>query len=112
VIHVDLGSNDITKASVFFDCLKEHPSITSVTLANHDHYLKNRLNREACISISAMLQSNQVLTMLNLADNHLNNEGFAIIGQTLGLSAPLLVLNLANNDLEGAGSVEPLVKYL
>ena len=59
-----------------------------------------------------MLQNNQILSFLNIADNRIGNEGLLALAQSLSPSSPLVSLNLQNNDLDGQQVADALDKYL
>lgn len=73
LVSLDLGSNDITNEgnSLLFRALQGHPSLASLTIANHDRMHRNRMGTQACIELRELLQANDVLSMLNIADNRI-----------------------------------------
>ena len=46
LMSLDLVSNDITNegSALLFDTIKNHPSLTALTIANHDRMHRNRIN--------------------------------------------------------------------
>lgn len=50
LIHLDIGSNDVTcdGAIMLFKSIESHPTLTSLVLANHDRLHRNRLGDKAC----------------------------------------------------------------
>ena len=110
---LDLGSNDIMLegSSSLFDALREHPTITALTISNHDRFNRNRIGVKACRNLAGMLRDNKVLSLLNIADNRTGNDGLALIAPALTSASPLVVLNLANNELDDK-SIDLLHNYL
>lgn len=64
LIHLDLGSNDITfeGAIKLFNTLENHLTLSSLTLANHDRLHRNRMGFKACEALNKLLQKNKVLS--------------------------------------------------
>jgi Ran GTPase-activating protein (RanGAP) involved in mRNA processing and transport len=116
LIHLDIGSNDITDegAIKLFKMLGGHPTLTSLVVANHDRLHRNRMGDKACQALGELLARNQILTMLNIADNSISNEGIRLISQGFELapSKELVSLNLSHNDLEGVQAIEALGAFL
>jgi Ran GTPase-activating protein (RanGAP) involved in mRNA processing and transport len=50
IMHLDIGSNDITDegAIKLFTVLENHPSLSSLVIANHDRLHRNRMSERAC----------------------------------------------------------------
>jgi hypothetical protein len=50
LVHLDLGSNDINfeGANLIFNALERHPTLSSLTLENHDRLHRNRIGPKAC----------------------------------------------------------------
>jgi hypothetical protein len=84
-----------------FKALRFHPSLTALTIANHDRINRNRIGLQACQDLHNLIRDNKVLSFLNIADNRIGNEGLAKIASALTGASPLVVLNLANNDFDG-----------
>ena len=116
LVHLDIGSNDITceGAQNLFQSIEGHPSLASLVIANHDRLHRNRLSERSCQALGTLLERNQVLTMLNIADNSISNEGLRLISQGFARapSKELVSLNLSHNDLEGVPAVESLAAFL
>jgi len=112
-VSLDLGSNDIMLegSASLFDALREHPTITALTISNHDRFNRNRIGVKACRNLAGMLRDNKVLSLLNIADNRIGNDGLALIAPALTSASPLVVLNLANNELDDK-SIDLLHNYL
>ena len=57
LIYLDLGSNDLNfeGANILFESLFKHPTITSLTLANHDRLHRNRIGPKACHSLGKLI---------------------------------------------------------
>ena len=81
LIHLDLGSNDITDegAVKLFKLLETHPTLTSLVVANHDRLHRNRMGDRSCQSLGDLLRINQQISMLNISDNSISNEGLKMI---------------------------------
>ena len=111
---LDLGSNDIMieGASQLFRAIKHHPSLSVLTIANHDRLHRNRIGINACADLRNLLTENRVLSNLNIADNRIGNDGLAVIAPALNKECVLCIFNLSNNDLEGVASIEKLQRYL
>ena len=45
LVSLDLGSNDLTNqgAALLFDVIKQHPTLSALTIANHDRMHRNRI---------------------------------------------------------------------
>lgn len=83
-----------------FQALKDHPTLSALTIANHDRMNRNRIGVQACNDLREMLETNKVLSFLNIADNRIGTEGLSKIAPALTPRSPLVVLNLSNNDLD------------
>ena len=103
LVHLDIGSNDITYegANLLFNSLEKHPTLSSLTLANHDRLHRNRIGSKACYELKSFIEKNKIISMLNISDNGITNEGLRIIAPALTCESNLISLNLANNDLTG-----------
>ena len=88
-------------SAALFEVVREHPTLTALTIANHDRMNRNRIGVQACKDLHNLLRDNKILSYLNIADNRIGNEGLTRIAPSLTLQSPLVVLNLANNELEG-----------
>lgn len=112
LVHMDIGSNDVTceGAIYLFKMIESHPSLTSLVVANHDRLHRNRMSVQACYALGDLLAKNQILTMLNIADNNINNEGIKAIasGFERAPTKELVSLNIAHNELEGVPAIESL----
>lgn len=60
---------------------------------------RNKLGSKSCGAIAAALESNKVLTMLDVADNSLGWEGVSIICEGLVHNKNLMSLNISHNDV-------------
>jgi Ran GTPase-activating protein (RanGAP) involved in mRNA processing and transport len=60
LVHLDIGSNDITcdGASSLFKALENHPSLSSLVIANHDRLHRNRLSEKSCTALGNLLEKN------------------------------------------------------
>jgi Ran GTPase-activating protein (RanGAP) involved in mRNA processing and transport len=109
---LDIGSNDITDdgAIALFKTLENHPSMSSLIIANHDRLHRNRMGDRACAALGDLLAKNQLLSMLNISDNSISNDGLKAItsGFDLAPSKEIVSLNLSHNDLEGVTAIENL----
>jgi Ran GTPase-activating protein (RanGAP) involved in mRNA processing and transport len=103
LVHLDIGSNDITfeGANLLFNALEKHPTLSSLTLANHDRLHRNRIGPKACYEIKNFIENNKIISMLNISDNGITNEGLRILSPALTNESNLISINLANNDLSG-----------
>jgi Ran GTPase-activating protein (RanGAP) involved in mRNA processing and transport len=99
-------------AGQLFKVLKTHPTLTALTIANHDRMHRNRIGQFACDDLLDLLSTNKILSYLNIADNRIGNEGLRKITPGLTPKSPLVVLNLSNNDLDGLQTIECLFEYL
>ena len=111
LIHLDIGSNDITYegAAEMFRMLAKNRTLMSLTMANHDRLHRNRLGPKSCYELRNLLQENQILQMVNIADNGISNEGLKILQPALTKNCILVSLNLSNNELTG---IDSLVSYI
>ena len=60
LIHLDIGSNDVTceGAIRLFKQLETHPTLTSLVIANHDRLHRNRLSEKSCQALGNLLERN------------------------------------------------------
>jgi len=60
LIHLDIGSNDITfeGAVKLFKALESHKTLSSLVIANHDRLHRNRMGFKACEGLRDLLQKN------------------------------------------------------
>lgn len=58
LVSLDMGSNDIMNegACYLFQVLKNHTTLSALTIANHDRLHRNRLTPLACHHLSQMLE--------------------------------------------------------
>ena len=103
LIHLDVGSNDITYegAQDLFKALEKNLTLTSLTMANHDRLHRNRIGNKACTDLMNLLNKNKIISMINISDNGLSNEGLRMMLPALNKDCSLVSINLANNDLVG-----------
>lgn len=109
LIHLDVGSNDVTfeGAIQLFKTLESHPTLTSLTLANHDRLHRNRMGFKACEGLRDLLKKNQILSQINFSDNAISNEGLKIIGSgTFTKDSQLVSIIMSNNELQGAAAIQ------
>jgi len=104
LVSLSLASNLINPefATLLFGTLKLHPSITHLNISNGDKLTKNRIGPKGCIPLKEMLQTNKILTMLNVADNAIGSEGLKYITEGLQGNKVLLSLNISNNNLQSS----------
>ena len=108
LIHLDIGSNDITYegAVKLFKCLETHGTLSSLVLANHDRLHRNRMGFKACEALRELLMKNKILSMINISDNGITNDGLKIISNdTFTKDSNLVSIVLSNNDLQGAPAI-------
>ena len=57
---LDLGSNDIMNqgSALLFNVVKHHPTLSAVTIANHDRLHRNRIGVQACNDLHDLLAEN------------------------------------------------------
>lgn len=53
LVHLDIASNDITfeGAQNLFKSIENHPTLSSLVLANHDRLHRNRIGPKACLEL-------------------------------------------------------------
>lgn len=56
---------------------------------------------KACEALGDLLKKNQVLSMINIADNGISNEGLKVIAKAFTEESNIVAINIANNDLSG-----------
>lgn len=56
---------------------------------------------KACEALGELLKKNQVLSMINIADNGISNEGLKVIAKAFTEESNIVAINIANNDLSG-----------
>lgn len=69
----------IEGASLLFRLLKNHPSLSVLTIANHDRLHRNRIGINACHDLRDFLAANKVISSLNIADNRIGNDGLGVV---------------------------------
>jgi hypothetical protein len=99
-------------AAALFAVLSTHPTLSALTIANHDRMHRNRIGQFACDSLLTLITKNKILSHLNIADNRIGNLGLCKIAPGLTVKSPIVVLNLANNDLDGNTVMDCLFEYL
>jgi hypothetical protein len=99
-------------SACLFDVVRKHPTLSALTIANHDRMNRNRIGVQACKNLHDLLKDNLILSYLNIADNRIGNDGLAKVAPALTPASPLVILNLANNDLDGVGFIDLLRPYL
>jgi Ran GTPase-activating protein (RanGAP) involved in mRNA processing and transport len=102
LIHVDIGSNDITYegANSFFVGLRKHKTLSSISVANSDGLHRNRIGAKGWIGLNELLTKNKLITMINISDNSIGVEGIKTMLNGLTPNTfNLIYLNLTNNDL-------------
>lgn len=114
LVHVDIGSNDITYegANAFFLSLRKHKTLTSISIANGDGLHRNRIGAKGCIGLNKLLKANSLISMLNISDNSIGVDGVTTLLDGIDpQDLNLISLNLSNNDLgtEWIPSLDPLL---
>jgi Ran GTPase-activating protein (RanGAP) involved in mRNA processing and transport len=102
LVHLDLGSNDITQegAEGFFDKIKCHKSLYSLNLANSDGLHRNRMGITGWKALNKVLKSGGVLAMLDIADNSIGNDGIKYLLKKVDpKKSNIVYINLSNNSL-------------
>ena len=102
LIHVDIGSNDITfeGANSFFISLRKHKTLSSINVANSDGLHRNRIGAKGCIGLNELLIKNKLITMINMSDNSIGVEGIrTLLNGLTPETFNLIYLNLSNNEL-------------
>ncbi|CAI2372811.1 unnamed protein product [Moneuplotes crassus] len=114
LIHIDLGSNDITNdgANHLFNAIMNHQNLYSFNLANVDGLHRNRLGLNGCKGINKLLKNNKVLAMIDIADNSIGNEGIRHMLEGVDPhESNLVFINLSNNGLS-QGCINELANLL
>jgi len=101
LISINFSGNNLNAecAGLLFDTLKNHSTITEINISNNEKLHKNRIGPRGCNNLIKLLQTNKVLTILNIAGNAIGNEGMKCIIEGLQGNKTLLSLNLSNNNL-------------
>ena len=103
VVHLNIGGNAIQiEGSIhLFRCLRGHPSLTSLDLANNDcHKNKIKIGAKGAEELHAMLSDkNCLISNLNLTDNALTNEALNFVISGVQKCKTLISLNLSQNDI-------------
>lgn len=60
LVSLDLGSNDIMNqgSALLFNVVKNHPTLSALTIANHDRMHRNRISVQACNELYELLAEN------------------------------------------------------
>lgn len=84
-----------------FQCLKNHPSLVSLNLANTDCYKNNiKIGQKSAEALKSLLMSREcLLTHLNLKDNAMTSESLIYILEGASQCPSLISLDLTQNDL-------------
>jgi len=101
LVSLILSSNSIFSegSNILFSKLKEHPSISSINLSNLKNSYKNMIANKGCAMLQSFLETNRIISLLNVSDNNIGNEGFSAITEGLAKSQSLVSLNLSKNYL-------------
>eukprot|EP00347_Sterkiella_histriomuscorum_P016174 403354202 len=102
LVDLNFGCNQISAdgAALLFESLKSHKSIVSISLANNDCYKnKNKIGIKGAQALGELLAQNQMIQLLDLADNSIPMEGFNYIIRGLKKAQNLVSLNLSQNDI-------------
>ena len=102
LIHVDLGSNDITAdgANYFFESILNNQYLTSFSLANVDGLHRNRIGVAGWKGLSTLLKTNKIISMIDISDNSIGNEGIRNMLKDIDPSqSEIAYINLSNNEL-------------
>lgn len=109
VVHLSLGGNHIgTEGTMhLFQCLKNHPSLVSLNLANTDCYKnKIKIGHKSAEALKVLLESpGCLLTHLNLTDNAMTSESLISIFEGVSHCPSLISLDLTQNDLSTNSAV-------
>ena len=102
LIHIDLGSNDITPegANALFEWFMDHKYLTSFSLANVDGLHRNRVGISGWKVLNKLLKTNKIISMIDISDNAIGNEGIRFMLNEIDPSnSSIVYMNLSNNDL-------------
>ena len=103
IVHLSLGGNHIGPEGTMhlFQCLKNHPSLVSLNLANTDCYKnKIKIGQKSAEALKSLLMSRDcLLTHLNLTDNAMTSESLIYILEGASQCPSLVSLDLTQNDL-------------
>ena len=60
LVSLDLGSNDIMNegSALLFNAIQNHPTLSALTIANHDRMHRNRIGMHACNDLHDLLANN------------------------------------------------------
>ena len=102
LVHIDIGSNDITfeGANSFFLSMRSHNTLTSINIANSDGLHRNRIGAKGWIGLNELIKHNKWLSMIDISDNTIGNDGIkTLLNGLTPLMVNLIYINLSNNDL-------------
>lgn len=101
LVYLNLSSNNINSecATLLFNSLKDHPTLSELNLSNNDKLHKNRIGSKGCLALRDLLKQNKILTILNIAENSIGAEGIKNIAEGLQSNKVLVSLNLSSNNL-------------
>lgn len=86
-------------AGVIFDCLKDNMTVQEINIANKEKMHRNRIGPKGCLPLKNMLQTNRILSMINIAGNNIGGEGLKSIIEGLTGNEVVISLNLSDNNL-------------
>jgi len=73
LIKLDVSANELEErgGEIIFKALERNESIVSLTIGSPDWMLKNKLGPIGVFGLRSLLQSNSILTFLNVSGNHI-----------------------------------------
>ena len=102
LISLNLIGNCLTPegSNILFLNLKNHPSLNEINISNDENTNnKNLIGNKGCSQLKVFLESNNIISILNIADNNIGSEGFLQICEGLEKNRSLISLNLSRNNL-------------
>lgn len=101
IVSVDLSSNNISieGSSKFFTILQENENIISINFSSLEGFHRNRIGTQGAIAVSRYIQTNKVLTHLNIGDTSIGKEGFEHIIQGIAHNKALFFLDISHNGI-------------
>lgn len=105
IISLDLSSNGIQDRGLYalFYALHTNTSVFSLTIGSSTSVARNSVGQEAAKELAGVLQTNQVLSELDLSSAEITGDIMITIAKGLELNHSLHVLNLSNNNICSKG---------
>jgi len=114
LVHIDFSSNELGPegAEILFKSLLGNNCITSIDISSHEGLHRNHLSEKGLKKLVPLLQSNKILSILNLSGNSIKSEGLAYIAQGIKGNFTLSSLKICQNEIQGVSATVQNLKAI